>query len=325
MDFSEARRARWPAVKLSHDSCKIAAAVDNTVTVWDTENFKTVHMFSCKDNVGNLEWSGASDYLLAGLHKRGVVQVWRIGDDRWSCTIDQGAAGLANCFWLGGTYSVVMVADFGIRLTIWSLTDRSCKHFSGSKFCNRGVAINPVDNTLAVLERQEGKEWVSFINAEKGAKSSCVVLDSSDAADLVWSPNGQHLAVLGSSLEHRIAILDRAGKLCCSWHHPIDGLGVAAAAWSPLATTIGIVSYSKVLIFLSGIDWKSRTEVKHEELLLSLKRAVVYREVFVPGEAAAAHSGGLGQSVAARFVVDAAELSSLAATELSDEAGPSQG
>lgn len=50
---------------------------------------------------------------------------------------------------------MLAVADFSLRITVWSLTDRRCTYLRGPKHGQRGLAFSPEGGHLAVLEVRE--------------------------------------------------------------------------------------------------------------------------------------------------------------------------
>ena len=52
-------------------------------------------------------------------------QVWSVSDTEWHCKIDEGPVGLAHARWSPDGRHVLAAADFNLRITIWSLLDRS--------------------------------------------------------------------------------------------------------------------------------------------------------------------------------------------------------
>ena len=71
---------------------------------------------------------------------------------RRSCKIDEGAAGVRNCMWAPDGLSVLVVADFQIRISIISLVDSSVKVMRGPKFADQGIAFSPDGRLLAYAE-----------------------------------------------------------------------------------------------------------------------------------------------------------------------------
>lgn len=54
--------------------------------------------------------------------------------------------------WSPDGLSVLLVADFAVRMTVWSLVDSKCTYLPGPKFAAKGWAFSPRADTLAVLE-----------------------------------------------------------------------------------------------------------------------------------------------------------------------------
>lgn len=48
------------------------------------------------DTVQKIEWSADSQFILCGMYKRGLVQVWSLEQPEWKCKIDEGSAGLCG-------------------------------------------------------------------------------------------------------------------------------------------------------------------------------------------------------------------------------------
>jgi hypothetical protein len=47
---------------------------------------------------------------------------------------------------------VLLVADFNVRLTVWSLVERKATYLPGPKHAAKGLSFSPRGDQLAVLE-----------------------------------------------------------------------------------------------------------------------------------------------------------------------------
>lgn len=54
--------------------------------------------------------------------------------------------------WSPDGLSVLLVADFRVRLTVWSLLERKATYLPGPKHYDKGMAFSPRRDQLAVLE-----------------------------------------------------------------------------------------------------------------------------------------------------------------------------
>ena len=152
MDFSEAYRFGGPLPTYSPDSRFVASAAEYRLVVRDVETLQVVHLCSCLDRISQIEWSCDSDHILCALYKRPTLQLWSVSQPDWSCKIDEGAAGISHVRWSPNGQHIIVTADFQIRMTIWSLTERTCIHVKGPKYPCKGLGFSPEGDMMAVAE-----------------------------------------------------------------------------------------------------------------------------------------------------------------------------
>lgn len=152
MDFSETYRHSGPAPIFSPNGRYVAAAMEYRLVVRDIDSLQVVQLYSCLDKIQHIEWCCNSNYILCGLFKRAIVQIWSIEEPEWTCKIDEGPAGVQHAIWSPDGLHVLVVADFQIRITIWSLVDRTCSYIKGPKFADKGIAFSPDGRLLALAE-----------------------------------------------------------------------------------------------------------------------------------------------------------------------------
>jgi len=56
------------------------------------------------------------------------------------------------------------VADFNIRMTVWSLVNKSCTYIKAPKFAAKGVSFSPDGKFMALAERRDCKDYVSVFS-----------------------------------------------------------------------------------------------------------------------------------------------------------------
>ena len=98
-----------------------------------------------------LEWSPDGSLLLIEVKKRQCAFVKSLHDADFHCKIDEGLAGLSSARWGPNSASVLTVSDFKVRLTVWSLADKSVTYIRAPKHADRGLAFN--SRTMALAER----------------------------------------------------------------------------------------------------------------------------------------------------------------------------
>ena len=80
------------------------------------------------DVASSLEWSPDGEYILIAVDKRAQAFVKSIQEPEWQCKIDEGLAGLAGCLWAPTSRHVITVSEFNVRLTVWSMIDKSIQY-----------------------------------------------------------------------------------------------------------------------------------------------------------------------------------------------------
>ena len=84
-------------------------------------------------------------------------------DDDWHCKIDEGLAGLASCKWGPTSSHVLTISEFKIRMTIWSLADKTVQYIKSPKFEDRGLAFSSNKKLMILAEKsQDGKDLIGF-------------------------------------------------------------------------------------------------------------------------------------------------------------------
>ena len=123
--YSEPHSQSSSLVRFSPNGRFVASAAGYRLILRDVDTLQIVQLYSCIDKIEGLEWSCDSEYVLCSIQKRGAAQVWSLSNKEWHCKIDEGPVGLAHaCFSPDGRH-VLATADFRLRITIWSLCDRS--------------------------------------------------------------------------------------------------------------------------------------------------------------------------------------------------------
>ncbi|KAA6420156.1 MAG: WD repeat-containing WRAP73 isoform X1 [Trebouxia sp. A1-2] len=152
MDFSETYRFSGPVPVCSPCGKYIAAATEYRLVVRDALTTQVAQIYSCIDKISDVQWCPSSTYIMCGLVKRAIVQVWSVVEPDWTCKIDEGLAGAEAVQWSPDGLHILVTADFQIRITIWSLASKSFVYISGPKHATRGIKVSPDGEYMAVAE-----------------------------------------------------------------------------------------------------------------------------------------------------------------------------
>ena len=140
VQFSSPHQQSAGLVVFSPDGRLVASAAAYRLVVCEVATLEIVQIFSCADVIEHVDWSFDSIYVVCGIFKRGLAQVWSVLQPEWYCKVDEGPVGLSFVRFSPGGRHVLATADFQLRITVWSLLDRSVCYIRFPKFAKEGLA-----------------------------------------------------------------------------------------------------------------------------------------------------------------------------------------
>mmetsp|Transcript_25008 Transcript_25008/g.64551 ORF Transcript_25008/g.64551 Transcript_25008/m.64551 type:complete len:456 (+) Transcript_25008:2492-3859(+) len=292
MDFSESYRcsggggskegggqSQECAPCYSPNGLYLATAVEYRLIIREVETLRVVQLYACLDRIDRLEWADNSLYVLCGLYARSIIQVWAVDQPDWTCKIDEGPAGIARTLWAPDGLSLVCIASFQIRTTIWSLVDKKCTYLRGSKHANKGLAFSPDGRLLAILERYDYKDHIALYDVHSWKEVLHITCDTSDAVDLRWSPDGTYIAVWDSVLTYRVQVFTLEGTLATTYSAYQDALGVKDVSWNASGELLSVGSFDERARVLNHVTWQPLLECTHPKQITDPQHVVVYFEM----------------------------------------------
>lgn len=129
--------------------------------------------------------------------------MFSISDFKWNCKIDEGAAGVSFARFSPDGRHILTCADFQLRITIWSLTNKSghVAYIKYPKYSNKGLDFTRDGKYMALAERRDCKDYISIITTDTWELVKNFAVDTKQLADIKWSPDGRVLAVWDSLLD----------------------------------------------------------------------------------------------------------------------------
>uniref|UniRef100_A0AAY4CTU6 WD repeat containing, antisense to TP73 n=1 Tax=Denticeps clupeoides TaxID=299321 RepID=A0AAY4CTU6_9TELE len=277
MNFSELFKQTNQLCRLSPDGKYLATCVQYRLVVRDVNTLQILHLYTCLDQVLHMEWSSDSLFILCAMYKRGLVQVWSLEQPDWHCKIDEGSIGLVSSRWSPDGRHVLNTTEFHLRVTVWSLCNKSVSYIKYPKACQKGMDFSADGRYMALAERRECKDYISVFVCDDWHLLRHFETETQDLAGVEWSPNGCVLAVWDTCLEYKVLLYSLDGRLLSTYSAYEWSLGIKTIAWSPSSQFLAISSYDEKVRILNHITWKKIAEFEHPANISSTK--VVYREV----------------------------------------------
>ena len=280
-------------IKCSGISCfspdnKLFAVVKQTdIHVYNTSILTIVRKFIFNDNISAIEFSPDSSLILVSFFKHSLCEAKSINDPDWICRIDEGIAGLAHSRWSPCSRRILTVCDFNLRLTIWSLIDKSTNFINYPKFSNKGISFtnlnkynnestvlsdsnNNIDQTnthyyfMAIAERKECKDFIGIYYVADYSLVSHFVVDSLDLQDICWAKDNSFIVVFDTLLECKLLVYSPTGNIISSHIAYELGLGIRGYNFSINGYYLCVGYYDQSIRLFSHITWKKITDFEHK-------------------------------------------------------------
>lgn len=277
MNFSESFKQSNQLCQFSPDASYLANSTQFRLIIRDVKTLQIKALFTCLDNINYLEWSCDSAYILCGLFKRGFIQVWSLENTDWTCKIDHGSMGLVAVRWAPDGRHILSTSDFKLRITVWSLVNKSVCYIKYPKHATKGVEFTKDGKFMAVAERRNCKDFISVFSCDSWDMLKHFETDTKDLADFAFSPNGCMIAVWDTKLEYKVVIYSLDGRFISSYSAYDFALGVKSCAWSPSNQFLAIGSYDQQVRILNNITWKVVSDFKHPPKLTNTN-VLIYEE-----------------------------------------------
>ena len=153
MNFSDCIDHSSGVVEYSPNGYLVAIAKGFDVNVYETGTLRPINRFVFNDVIESVDWSSDSSLILVGIPKRGAAHARNVYEAEWQCKIDEGLAGMLHCRWAPTGRHVLTVSDCKLRLTVWSLTDKSVQYIPSPKHEDKGIDFSPNNKLMAVVQK----------------------------------------------------------------------------------------------------------------------------------------------------------------------------
>eukprot|EP00826_Nyctotherus_ovalis_P041721 TRINITY_DN4243_c0_g4_i4.p1 TRINITY_DN4243_c0_g4~~TRINITY_DN4243_c0_g4_i4.p1 ORF type:complete len:222 (+),score=33.97 TRINITY_DN4243_c0_g4_i4:163-828(+) len=202
----------------SPNGAMLAVCKGVKILIVESFSYQPLHEWTFPDTVSQLEWSPDSSMLLVALKKSAVAFAKSVVDEEWTCRIDEGTAGLTGIKWVPDSRQVMTVSDFQLRLTVWSLVDKSAAYIKNPKFCaDKGLSFSSDGKFMALAERRDSKDYVGIYFCGDWTLVQHFQVDTFDLADIAWSKDNTAIIVWDSCVEVMVFLYFSINYLCTRW------------------------------------------------------------------------------------------------------------
>ncbi|KAL9124407.1 MAG: hypothetical protein Q9217_006257 [Psora testacea] len=187
-----------------------------------------------------------------------TIRVYDAADPLWQGTIDGASCNLvklADIAFGHNPNDILVFSDFGVKLTIWSLSTCRGVEVRDPKYIVACYDYRPNTGHLALLTRAVAQDVLMLLKPGPHEVLKSVDLGTIDAQEVRWSADGHWIAVRDTaSAGNRIQIYTANGHLFRTFtgagHSEEIGLGIKCMQWSP-AGTLWLGGYDGTITMLS--------------------------------------------------------------------------
>ena len=194
---------------------------------------------------GNAQCEQAGRILLAD---DDTVRIYDVNDPAWHAVIEKAAGSLgriADVAFGHKANEVVVLSDFGAKLTIWSLLTSRGVEVRDPKYMVKCYHHRPRTGHLAILTRPAAQDNLMLLQPGSHELVKSVELPTIDAQEVAWNPEGNWLAISDTaSSGYRVLIYTADGHLYKTISNNVNNvdisLGVKCIKWSPFTNTLSL-------------------------------------------------------------------------------------
>lgn len=164
-----------------------------------TSPMKLLSEHKYKDEIFLLEWSFDSTFILVALTERNVCFIQSVKNQSFSYKIEEGLFGLVNAMFVPNkTDQIITVNSFNMRLTIWSLNDKTSHFITNPKYSDsRGIAFSKHNFPLMCLaERREVGEYIGIFNTKDWSITNHFPVQSKDLKEVKWIDDTDNILII---------------------------------------------------------------------------------------------------------------------------------
>ena len=224
----------------SPNSVYLAIAKNTSLVIYDNEELKVIQKFSFQNTISNFLWSPDSTLVLMAFFKIGICEIRSISNPKWTCTINESQSGIINCLWTPDSRKVILFNDFNVRMSIWSLVDKSTVYINSPKYNDKCINFSEKGNFMALGERQNGKDFIGIYFTGDFSLVSHFQVATFDMCDLLWTKDGTSLIIVDTPLEVKFLVYSPTGNLIFTCEPYLYGLGIEIAKLSNNSHTLGL-------------------------------------------------------------------------------------
>ena len=269
----------------SPNSTFLSIVKNTSLIIYSTSTLLITHKFSFPNQITQISWSPDSTLILISFFKNGLCEIRSVTNPNWICSINQSQSGIIFSRWTPDSRKIIITNDFNVRLSIWSLIDKSTVYINGPKSEKKGISFSSNGYFMALAERDNSKDFIGVYFTGDFSLVSRFNVDTFDLNDISWSKDNTSIVVWDSDLECKFLVYSPTGNLIKNIQPYKYGLGIQEAKFS-LNYHYFCIGFNDGFIRLyNSITWNFIYEFNHNINILQEDSLVnVFKEEEIKGK-----------------------------------------
>ncbi|KAI8878782.1 WD40 repeat-like protein [Backusella circina FSU 941] len=253
--------------KISPDEKWLANAIDNRLVIrHNTAELGIVAVQHNQKPIDFIQWSPDSTCILALNYETARIQIWSITDMDFTAVIKDTGFGITSIQWNSNSSAIICTSELFLRLSIWDIESKKMEYIEHLKYANKGIEKSPNMKYTAIVQAQNGKEYLSFYS-NSFVLMQKIELETVDLENIKWSPDSLAIAVWDNCLYHNVWVYALDGRRLTSYSGYKYGLGIKTVSWNTSIQILAVANYDQTVHLLSTTSWKLITILNHPSLL----------------------------------------------------------
>lgn len=241
---------------------------DFKVEIRESSNGNLLSTLRCIDKIDQIGWSPNGRHIFTAMYERNAVHVFTppTHPTQASARIDGGELGVDHVMWAPNSQCLLVFGKHGIRVDVWDLRTCHLVGIPGIKDCHKGVGFSPNKRYFAYLTRKNGKDCLALHATDDWRCTQCIELDTLDAREMQWSPDGVNIAIIDCQLEHRVHVFNSETNQFATYEAYQSQKGAVSMCWCMNSHLLAIGSGNDAIHILYTPEWHLLTELDHINL-----------------------------------------------------------
>ncbi|KAI8636550.1 WD40-repeat-containing domain protein [Parasitella parasitica] len=265
--------------KISPNNYYVANVVDNRLVLRkNDQDLMVLQVHETRRPIDYVQWAPDSQYILCVNYENCRVDVRSVTDSKWQASISDKTFPFVRVKWSPDSKNIICVAELGLRIAIWNLSTTVMKFINHAKYSEKGIETSPNGEHTAIIEKYDGKDYVSIYHANSFILLQRFELDTVDVENIKWSPNSMYIAAWDACLYHKLSVYRQDGALIKSYSGYEYGLGIKSVHWSPTSQIIALGNFDDTIHVLSTLSWQLVGTLRHPTTLGASTETNIFEE-----------------------------------------------